>query len=79
MLKTIQDKARHRTRPLWAWLKLLWSELRKVLAHEMGHALGLEHVEDPGAVMYYLMEGAVSNVALHDSDIAEYKAVCGAK
>ncbi|EPH3909205.1 hypothetical protein ACS0LK_004804, partial [Escherichia coli] len=23
MLKTIQDKARHRTRPLWAWLKLL--------------------------------------------------------
>ncbi len=24
-LKTIQDKARHRTRPLWAWLKLLWT------------------------------------------------------
>ncbi len=27
MLKTIQDKARHRTRPLWAWLKLLWQRI----------------------------------------------------
>ncbi|MFP1528917.1 hypothetical protein ACLB1R_27915 [Escherichia coli] len=27
MLKTIQDKARHRTRPLWAWLKTLWQRI----------------------------------------------------
>ncbi len=27
MLKTIQDKARHRTRPLWAWLKSLWQRI----------------------------------------------------
>ena len=27
MLKNIQDKARHRTRPLWAWLKLLWQRI----------------------------------------------------
>ena len=27
MLKTIQDKARYHTRPLWAWLKLLWQRI----------------------------------------------------
>ncbi|AGA32261.1 peptidase M10A and M12B matrixin and adamalysin [Thioalkalivibrio nitratireducens DSM 14787] len=28
-------------------------DLRQVLAHELGHALGISHVEDPGALMYY--------------------------
>jgi hypothetical protein len=31
-------------------------ELRLALAHEFGHALGLDHVDDPEAVMYYLLE-----------------------
>lgn len=29
MLKTIHEKARYRTRPLWAWLKLLWQRINE--------------------------------------------------
>lgn len=53
-------------------------ELRLVLAHELGHALSLEHVDDPQSVMYYLMEGQLAKLELSTADIAEYKAVCGA-
>ena len=27
MLKTVHQKARHHTRPIWAWLKLLWKRI----------------------------------------------------
>ena len=32
------------------------SDLRLVLAHELGHALSINHVENPKSIMYYLME-----------------------
>lgn len=32
------------------------ADLRLVLAHELGHAIDIEHVENPKSIMYYLME-----------------------
>lgn len=52
-------------------------ELRRVLAHELGHALSLEHVEDSASVMYYFMEGMFSDYKLSQADIAEFHRACG--
>lgn len=50
-------------------------ELQWVLAHEFGHAIGMDHVEDPKAVMYYLSSD-ISEVDLSDGDKAELARVC---
>ncbi|MEK7461991.1 MAG: M57 family metalloprotease [Patescibacteria group bacterium] len=52
-------------------------ELISVLTHELGHALGIEHVADSSAVMYYLLKEGSSSVALNDADIEAFTAVCG--
>lgn len=53
------------------------NNLVRVLAHELGHALGLEHLNNPKAIMYYLNEGM--NEELTADDIAALKKVCGIK
>lgn len=52
-------------------------ELRQVLAHELGHALALEHVDDPHAIMYHLMGTQGDELRLTDADTTEFERVCG--
>lgn len=54
-------------------------ELRLVLAHELGHALSLDHVEDERSVMHYLIGGQTQSDSLSKQDLAEFDRVCGEK
>jgi hypothetical protein len=50
--------------------------LVRVLAHEFGHALGLQHIEsDPQAIMYRLNQG--ENEKATPADIAAVSTLCG--
>lgn len=51
--------------------------LKLVLAHELGHALGVDHTEDPRSIMHYLMDQQdLNNIALTEADIAALQGVC---
>lgn len=52
-------------------------ELTLVLAHELGHALSLSHVEDPTAVMYFMLTDVHAGPMLSAADIAEFANRCG--
>lgn len=53
------------------------TKLIRVLAHELGHALGLDHNEDPKAIMYRQNNGI--NEKATNTDIKDLKNLCGVK
>lgn len=52
-------------------------DLLLTLIHELGHALGMQHVQNPRSIMYYLMgEQDLDNPTLTAEDMAELKSAC---
>lgn len=52
-------------------------DLKALLVHEFGHALGLNHVSDPESVMYYLQHtDQAKNITLSKADRNEVDRVC---
>lgn len=52
-------------------------ELTTVLAHELGHALGIGHVDGGESLMYYLMADQPESLVLSPEDKAALLATCG--
>ncbi len=52
-------------------------ELGLVLAHEFGHAMSLDHVENTPSIMYYLMGEQPSPLTPSVEDLHEFNAICG--
>ncbi len=52
-------------------------DLAVALTHELGHALGMDHTENPNSIMYYLTgENAAAMPSPSAEDLAELKRVC---
>jgi len=51
-------------------------ELRTLLVHEFGHVLGIDHVDDPNSVMYYLLNEQNQSGKLSDIDLAALATSC---
>lgn len=54
------------------------NDLVLLLAHELGHVLGVKHVEDPSAIMTAVLSGVDrGNLVLREADKAAFAQVCG--
>lgn len=53
-------------------------ELQQVLAHELGHALGIGHIDNQEAVMYHLMGAHIGELTLTEDDVTALVEVCTA-
>lgn len=52
-------------------------DLRNLLAHEMGHALGIDHVEGEQSIMYYLTTDENMHMRkLGENDISALEDLC---
>ena len=52
-------------------------DLRLTIAHELGHALGMDHVENSKSIMYYLIgDQDLKDPQPTAEDVAELKSVC---
>ncbi|MDZ7681079.1 MAG: matrixin family metalloprotease [Fodinibius sp.] len=53
------------------------AQLKTVLAHEAGHAMGLEHVGNPRSLMHAIMQQQdIYNLSLSDEDLAAIRNRC---
>lgn len=56
------------------------SDLRLALAHEAGHALGIDHLSQPDSIMYYMMgEQDLENPKASEEDLGVLKNICNIK